>query len=64
MDNATSPPRAAWSIAEVCVRYSLAKSTVFDLLRTGKLQRVKVGRRTLIPAESIDAWWQSLPKAG
>lgn len=66
MSDPTETPRAAWSVPQFCERYPVSKGTVFALLRQGKLQRVKVGRRTLIPVESADAWWaaQQIPKAG
>lgn len=56
-------PRAAWSVAEFCTRYNVSKGTAFALLRDHKIQRVKIGRRSVIPVESADAWWQSIQKA-
>lgn len=64
MDNTPSAtPRAAWSVAEFCTRYNVSKGMAFALLRQKKIQRVKAGRRTLIPVESAEAWWASLAKA-
>ncbi len=60
----TSTPRAAWSVLEFCKRYSLSKGTVFAMMREGKITRIKAGRRSLIPVESAEAWWQSLQMAG
>lgn len=62
--SAPSTPRAALSVAEFCMRFGISKGKVFLELKEGRLQRVKVGRRTLIPIESADAWWLSLQKAG
>ena len=59
----TTTPRAAWSVPQFCERYGVSKGMVFALLRQNKLQRVKAGRRTLIPVESAEAWWASLAKA-
>ena len=66
MTDTTSTPRAAWSVPQFCERYSLSKGTAFKLIREHKIARVKVGRRTLIPVESAEAWWaaQQMPKAG
>lgn len=61
---ATSTPRAAWSVAEFCERYNVSKGAAFALLREGKIRRIKNGRRTLLPVESLEAWWQSLQMAG
>lgn len=58
--NPTTTPRAGWSVAEFCTRYGVSKGMAFLLLRQGKIRRVKAGRRTLIPVESADAWWNSL----
>jgi hypothetical protein len=55
-------PRAAWSVAEFCARYGLSKGMAFLELKAGRLQRVKVGRRTLIPVEAAEAWWTALQK--
>ena len=60
MDTNPITPRAGWSVAEFCTRYGVSKGMVFLLMRQGKIQRVKAGRRTLIPVESADAWWASL----
>ena len=59
METTTPTPPAAISIATFCGKYGLAKGTVYALLREGKLKRVKVGARTLIPVESEKAWWAS-----
>ncbi|WP_164156461.1 MerR family transcriptional regulator [Sandarakinorhabdus rubra] len=47
--------RDAYSIEEAQARSTLSRAMIFELMRLGKLQRVKVGRRTLIPAESLRA---------
>jgi len=62
--NTTTTPRAAWSVSELCARFGVSKGKVFLELKEGRLKRVKFGRRTLIPVESAEAWWQSLQMAG
>lgn len=59
----TETPRAAWSVAEFCTRFNVSKGTAFALLRQQKIQRVKIGRRSVIPVESAEAWWQSIQQA-
>lgn len=48
--------KAAYSIAEFCELVSLGRSRVFEEIRDKRLQIVKVGRRTLIPAQAVTAW--------
>ena len=55
-------PKTAYSVDDICQEYRVSKGTVFGLLRHGILQRVKIGRRTVIPAVSVEAWWQSVQK--
>jgi excisionase family DNA binding protein len=45
--------KAAYTVDEVAEILSLGRNLVFDLLNSGDLKRVRVGRRTIIPAESI-----------
>jgi excisionase family DNA binding protein len=42
---------------------NVSQATLYRLLAAGALEAVKVGSRTLIPVESLDAFWNSLPKA-
>ena len=56
------PSSGALSVPQFCERYSVSKGMVFKLIRDGKLQRAKAGRRTLIPIESAEAWWSGLDK--
>ena len=34
----------------------IGRTTLFDLMRTGRLDTVKIGHRTLIPTDAIDAF--------
>ncbi len=62
--NTRANEQAALSVEQICSRYSVCKGTVFALLRENKLTRVKIGRRTVVPIASVEAWWQSIQKAG
>lgn len=42
-------------IAEFCRLTGLGRTTAFQLIRTGAVQSVRVGRRRLIRFESIEA---------
>lgn len=48
--------KLAYSVDEACSATSLGRTAVFDLLRRGEIASVKVGRRRLIPAASLDAY--------
>lgn len=50
-----SDQRRAYQINKAVAAYRLSRSTIYKLMNTGKLRSVKVGRRRLIPVESIEA---------
>ncbi len=41
-------------VKDACQALSLGRTKIFGLLATGHLQRVKIGRRTLITKESVE----------
>jgi excisionase family DNA binding protein len=41
---------------EVAQALGVGRTKIYDLMRTGVLQRVKIGRCTRIPATSVDAF--------
>ena len=45
----------AFSIKDAGATLSLGKTTIFNLIREGRLRVVRVGGRTLIPADSLRA---------
>jgi excisionase family DNA binding protein len=45
----------AYNITAACNVSGLGRTTLFDLMSKGRLERVKVGNRTLIPAASLHA---------
>ena len=47
--------RIAFSVDEAAESLGVSANTVWKLIRDGTLRRVKVGRRTLIPATSLEA---------
>jgi excisionase family DNA binding protein len=48
-------PKLAYSIREACSVSSLGKTTIYAHIKAGRLQAVRVGGRTVIPAESLKA---------
>jgi len=51
------------SIEATMAELDISRATVNRLLSQGKLKAVKVGSKTLVTTESIDAFWRSLPAA-
>lgn len=53
--NIAVTPKLAYSIREACRASSLGRSTIYTHISAGRLRAVRVGGRTLIPAESLEA---------
>lgn len=51
------------SISEFRARFGIGATLTYELLKTGKLRAVKIGRCTRISLESAEAWAKSLPSA-
>jgi excisionase family DNA binding protein len=45
--------KLAYSIRDACEASSLGRTTIYALIGAGKLQAVRIGGRTVIPAESL-----------
>lgn len=54
MQTAPAEP-LAYSVADACRVSTLCKSQIYNLIRSGRLEARKLGRRTLIPAASLRA---------
>lgn len=48
--------KQAYRIAEFCTAYGIGRSRAYQEIRQGRLKIFKVGKATLISAESADAW--------
>jgi excisionase family DNA binding protein len=46
-------PKLAYSIREACEATSLSRTTVYAHIASGRLRAVRVGGRTIIPAENL-----------
>lgn len=51
--NQSNPAPLAYSIADACRVSSIGKTRLYQLINEGKLKTTKLGKRTLIPAESL-----------
>ena len=60
--NNASPtqPKLAYTILDVCRTASIGRTRLYSEISEGRLRAVKVGRRTLIRTEDLEAWLRSL----
>lgn len=49
------PPKIAYSIREACRASSLGRTTLYAHIAANRLEAVRIGGRTVIPAESLHA---------
>ena len=49
------PPKIAYSIREACKASSLGRTTLYAHIAAHRLKVVRIGGRTIIPAESLRA---------
>ena len=49
-----------FSLAEVCERTRLGRTTIYSEINSGRLKIVKVGRRTLVTRTALAAWMEQL----
>ena len=54
------PLKQAYSVRDFCAAYSLGRTTVYREIKDGRLQVMKVGRRTLITIEAVMDWQRRL----
>lgn len=47
--------RASYSVEDAARALSIGRTLIFRLLKDGTLKAVRIGRRTLIPAQEVDA---------
>jgi len=48
-------PKIGYSIREACEATSLGRTTLYNHISTGRLRAVRIGGRTIIPADSLHA---------
>ncbi len=53
--------KLAYSPKQASEATGLGRTAIFQALREGRLERRKVGRRTVIPADSLRAFLAGLP---
>jgi excisionase family DNA binding protein len=55
--------KLAFSVAEAIRVTGIGRSTLYALMSSGKLRAIKLGSRTLIPAEELRRFMKALPPA-
>ena len=53
--------KRALSVAEAAKAAGVGRTTFFEEIRRGRITALKVGRRTIITVDALDAWLKSLP---
>jgi excisionase family DNA binding protein len=56
--NSHTPARRAYRVKEIVQTFGLSKATIHRLISAGELKAKKVGRITLIGADSVESWWK------
>ena len=55
--------RLLYSVNEAMELLNLGRSVIYELIRSGQLRTVKVGRRRLVPARALDDYVDGLADA-
>jgi excisionase family DNA binding protein len=48
-------PRRALSVKDFCDAYGLSRTTVYELIKDGKLPDVRIGAKRIIPVDAAEA---------
>ncbi|NCP18644.1 MAG: helix-turn-helix domain-containing protein [Erythrobacter sp.] len=48
-------PKLAFTVAEACRSIGIGRSKLYELIAEGRIETRKIGKRTLIPAQSLYA---------
>jgi hypothetical protein len=53
--------RRGYRIDQFAATYSIGRDKIYDEIREGRLEARKSGKVTIIPSESAERWFNSLP---
>jgi excisionase family DNA binding protein len=54
--------KRAMSVGEAAKAAGIGRTMLFEEIRKGRITARKVGRRTIIMVDELDAWLKALPK--
>lgn len=54
----------AYSIEQICALTSVGRTMIYSAIKSGHLVAHKVGRRTVVLADDLEAWLKSQPCLG
>lgn len=57
-----SPRKLAYTLQEATVAIGVCRSTLYKAMSKGALPATKLGKRTLIMSDALQAWLASLPR--
>lgn len=53
MPDTVTSPKLAFTIGEACAASTLGRTTLYAHIKAGRLKAVRIGGRTVVPAESL-----------
>jgi excisionase family DNA binding protein len=58
----TPEPNQLYTVEEAARRLRIGRTTVYELMRDGRLDSVQIGRRRLVPAAAVDSYLSSIAR--
>jgi excisionase family DNA binding protein len=55
MTTAARVEPVSYTVADATAALGIGKTTLYELIEAGKLRKIKIGKRTLIPASDVRA---------
>lgn len=52
------------TVLETIERFGIARTRLYEAIRVGEIEAFKLGRRTLISADSVRTFFDRLPRVG
>lgn len=52
--------RRLYPLMEAAEQLGVGRSTIYELIGSGQIEVVKIGRRTLVPADALDRYVERL----